>query len=323
MDMLPSGAKWAGDRPIPALAELDHCALFYRDTDEFLAGTGEFIQAGLASREPVLVAVRNCQAELLRDALNGSSQHVSFIDMDELGRNPGRIIPAAREWIDSQDAGRVRFVSEPVWAACGEREIVEAMRHEALVNLAFADAPMTILCSYDTGALDPQVLSDAQRTHPHVMCDGRSTDSRYYTDPLEVWRAHDFTLPDPPPSASTMTIGNDLTLVRSFVHDEASKRGVSEARCTDLILAANEAATNALLHGSGGRTVGVWEVGGRVTCEIFDHGWLEDPLAGRRRPSPLSERGRGVWLMNQLCDLVELRPGMQGTTIRLHVDTAS
>jgi anti-sigma regulatory factor (Ser/Thr protein kinase) len=308
---------------MPAPAEFDHCALFYGDADEFLAGTVKFIQTGLASREPVLVAVRNCQAELLRDALNGSSQHVSFMDMDELGRNPGRIIPAVREWLEGRDAGRVRFVSEPVWAARSEREVVEAIRHEALVNLAFADAAMTILCSYDTSALDPQVLSDAQRTHPHVICDGHSTDSRHYTDPLEVWRAHDFTLPEPPPSASAMAIGDDLTLVRSFVHDEASKRGLGETRCTDLILAANEAATNALLHGSGARTLGVWEEGGRVTCEIFDHGWLQDPLAGRRRPSPQCERGRGVWLMNQLCDLVELRPGMQGTTIRLHVDVAA
>jgi len=34
-------------------------------------------------------------------------------------------------------------------------------------------------------------------------------------------------------------------------------------------------------------------------------------------PSPEQEGGRGVYLVNQLCDLVQLRSSAEGTTIRV------
>jgi hypothetical protein len=46
---------------------------------------------------------------------------------------------------------------------------------------------------------------------------------------------------------------------------------------------------------------------------------LDDPLAGRRRPDADAVDGRGLWLINQVCDLVELRSGPSGTTLRMHV----
>jgi hypothetical protein len=44
-----------------------------------------------------------------------------------------------------------------------------------------------------------------------------------------------------------------------------------------------------------------------------------DPAVGRRRPSPDALAGRGLWLVNQLCDLVELRSVQGGAAVRLHV----
>ena len=40
-----------------------------------------------------------------------------------------------------------------------------------------------------------------------------------------------------------------------------------------------------------------------------------DPLAGRERPAGLGDAGRGLWIVNQLCDLVQVRGGV----VRLHV----
>jgi DcmR-like sensory protein/histidine kinase-like protein len=56
----------------------------------------------------------------------------------------------------------------------------------------------------------------------------------------------------------------------------------------------------------------------RLVCEIQDRGHLTDPLAGRLPPRPGALRGRGLWLVNQLADLVQLRTQPDATTIRIH-----
>jgi hypothetical protein len=42
-------------------------------------------------------------------------------------------------------------------------------------------------------------------------------------------------------------------------------------------------------------------------------------MAGRRRPAADALEGRGLWLINQLCDLVEMRSDPSGMTVRMHV----
>jgi hypothetical protein len=36
------------------------------------------------------------------------------------------------------------------------------------------------------------------------------------------------------------------------------------------------------------------------------------------QPTPRAESGRGVWITNQLCDLVQIRSGPSGTVVRVH-----
>ena len=43
------------------------------------------------------------------------------------------------------------------------------------------------------------------------------------------------------------------------------------------------------------------------------------PSPAAAAPSPTAGRGNGLWVVNQLCDLAELRTGSTGTTIRLHI----
>jgi hypothetical protein len=51
--------------------------------------------------------------------------------------------------------------------------------------------------------------------------------------------------------------------------------------------------------------------------EIADAGLINDPLVGRDLLHDLAETGRGVWMANQLCDLVQVRSGSAGTVVRL------
>jgi anti-sigma regulatory factor (Ser/Thr protein kinase) len=79
----------------------------------------------------------------------------------------------------------------------------------------------------------------------------------------------------------------------------------------EVVLAVSEAATNAILFGSGGAqpvTVTVRVGGGWIEATIRDRG---RPVAPRTAPV-MSLRGRGLWLIGQLVDelrLVKARPG--------------
>ena len=300
-----------------------HEALFYGDADAYAAGNGDFIRSGLEAGEPVLVAVPAFHIALLRDALGEDAADVSFIDMTALGRNPSRIIPAVREWVDEQPPGRVRFVGEPIWVGRSACETVEATRHEALINLAFADTTASILCPYDTSALDEQVIAEATCTHPVLVQDGARRPSDRYADPLLIYAAADYPLAAPPGPVEAHPVTVDLGGLRQFVATQAGAHGLGGGRAQDLVLAVNEAATNSLLH-SGGRAgiVRMWRDDGSLVCEVADGGRIADPLVGRRRPHEDDRDGRGLWLVNQLCDLVELRAEPDGTTLRLHMRLA-
>ncbi|MGH2885318.1 MAG: ATP-binding protein, partial [Solirubrobacteraceae bacterium] len=83
----------------------------------------------------------------------------------------------------------------------------------------------------------------------------------------------------------------------------------------------NEVVTNSICHGEGRARVSFWTDESSVVCEVRDRGWIRDPLAGRVAPHPDRGTGRGLWLVNQLCDLVQLRSSPAGTTLRLLIDT--
>ena len=80
-----------------------------------------------------------------------------------------------------------------------------------------------------------------------------------------------------------------------------------------------EVATNSLRHGGGRGTLRVWREDGALVCEVRDAGRLQNPMAGRERPTPERDGGRGLWMVNQLCDLVQLRSFPDGAAVRVHV----
>jgi anti-sigma regulatory factor (Ser/Thr protein kinase) len=93
--------------------------------------------------------------------------------------------------------------------------------------------------------------------------------------------------------------------------------GVPDEKVEALELAASELATNSIRHGGGAGTVAMWMEPGAMVVEFTDSGRVTDPLTGRLMPSLEQEGGRGVYLVNQLCDLVQLRSSDQGTVIRI------
>jgi anti-sigma regulatory factor (Ser/Thr protein kinase) len=311
--------KGAGDHVMdePDGGVLSHAAFSYRSQPEYAAAIVAFIQAGLAAGEPALVAVPGAKASVIGDRLDDGPGEVVFTDMAELGRNPARIIPEVRAFTDKHPGQRVRFVGEPIWPGRSATEICEATRHEALVNLAFAQAPMTILCPYDASGLAGSVLTDARRTHQEPTASGATR---------QTWRDNlppgcDRPLDPPSAEAEVLPYDTDLASVRRLVDGHARRAGLGAESTVDLVLAANEIAANTISHTTGGGVLQVWHTPEEIVCQMHDQGEITDPLAGRVRHGP-DDRGHGLWLVNQVCDLVELRTGQAGTTVRMHMRRA-
>jgi anti-sigma regulatory factor (Ser/Thr protein kinase) len=298
-----------------------HLALFYSGDAEYVDGVKSFVAGALDAGEPVAIAVAPSKSELLRDAL-GDHSELELLDMVELGRNPARIIPAVEGMLAKHDGRLLHYIGEPIWHGRSRDEVREATRHEALINLAWPGAHIRLLCPYDVDLLDPYVLVDAEKTHPHLIRDGQVVASRCYAG-AELPIGCDDPLPEPPADATPLPFGlPNLYAVRSLVKWTANQAGMSAARIGDLVIAINELATNAIRHAHGGGLLRVWRTPGTVICQVEDTGQIHDPLAGRRAPAVDAEGGMGLWTVNQLCDLVEVRTTDTGTTIRVHHATS-
>jgi anti-sigma regulatory factor (Ser/Thr protein kinase) len=89
-------------------------------------------------------------------------------------------------------------------------------------------------------------------------------------------------------------------------------------QASDLVLVVNEAATNSVRHGGGEGVLRAWLTDDMLIFEVADAGAIADPLAGRERPGSGQSGGHGLWLCNQVCDLVQLRAFASGSVVRLH-----
>jgi len=303
-----------------------HEALLYAGLDEFLEGTAEFIHGALAVGAPIMVAVGARKIARLKEVLGDSAGRVHFADMEDVGANPARIIPAWHDFVGQQWSSErgVWGIGEPIWAGRSPAELVECQRHESLLNLAFAQTPaFRLLCPYDTSALPPDVIHEAACSHPVLVEAGLERPSGTYRGLDAAAAPFDVPLPDPPVGATELHFNlGTLGVVRTFIVQEAKEAGLGATKGSDLMLAVNEIAANSIRHGGGDGTLRVWREDAALLCEVADAGWIDKPLAGRERPALDQVGGWGLWLANQLCALVQVRTLLTGTVVRLHMPLA-
>jgi anti-sigma regulatory factor (Ser/Thr protein kinase) len=301
---------------------IEHEAIFYEGNEGFLHDVASFIDEGVRANEAVLVAVGGGKIPALRAEV-GRSADVDYVDIEKVGLNPARLIPLWQGFVDvHRDRGRgFRGIGEPVWPGRTPAELIECGRHEALLNLAFVSGPSwKLACPYDVTVLDAATLDEARRGHPAVSEDGEIAPSPSYRGLEEIAAPFDAALPEPPPGLPSLSFGErGLSRVRSAVAEVAGRHGLSPARSADLVVAVDEAAANSIRHGGGRGVLQAWFDGGRVVCEVRDEGRFGDVLAGRRTPAWDQRSGYGLWLANQVCDLVQIRSFATGSVVRLHM----
>jgi anti-sigma regulatory factor (Ser/Thr protein kinase) len=328
--MAPSSAPRAGGSttraPLGACASFRHEALFYTDGDRgFVEGTLSLVRSAVAAGSSVLVAVTAARAAALTDALGGEAERVCFADISRYGRNPARIIPMwrdfTREHTGGGASGAALGIGEAAWPGRSAAELGECERHEALLNLAFdGSTAWHLLCPYDLDGLDDHVLEAARHTHPLLACDGATRDNREYPHVHEPPRPFAGALPAPPDPVRELAFAHgELAEVRHTIAGWARANALAAGRTDELVLAVDELASNSIRHGGGAGILRWWREGETLLCEVRDAGWIQAPLVGRVRPNIESSSGRGVWLVNQLCDLVQIRSAPAGSVVRVHV----
>jgi anti-sigma regulatory factor (Ser/Thr protein kinase) len=299
----------------------EHEALFYRGNEDFLAALVPFVRDGLARDEAVVVVEPRPRGELLREALGDDAPAVDFLDMAAVGLNPARIIGFWDRVLREQTTAgrRLRGVGEPAFVGRRDAEFVECRLHEQLLNTAFDGGPSwRLLCPYDEARLPRAVVRGALHTHPLAgTTAGRRPSPEYSPGDLDELFGAEL----PPPTDAVLRGGYgpaDIPATRRTVAQFARTIGLPEEKVEALALAASELTTNSIYHGGGTGSVAMWATPTSAIVQFSDLGRVDDPLTGRRMPSPDDPGGgRGVYLVNQLCDLVQLRSSARGTTIRL------
>lgn len=302
---------------------LDHPALLYRSTDEFVAAMVPYLSEGLDQGEVVFVATRADNVATLRGALGDRAEAARLVDTDEWHPHPASRLRAFHEFVTDEIAAgatRFRLAGEPVWPEEPPEEIREWQRYESVLNRVLAPFPATLVCLYDAVHLDPSVVDTAKVTHPALLEGTAERPSRAFEEPEEFLSHWNEVLSPPPASAERMPGDLELSVARRFLEERAKAAGLGEVRSFDLCVAANEILTNAVSYAPGVNALWTWEVKGRFVCQIEDRGQgIADPLAGYRPPTDGAEDGRGLWLARQLVDLLQIVASEAGTTVRLHV----
>jgi anti-sigma regulatory factor (Ser/Thr protein kinase) len=321
--------QYDGGEPSDPQRGFVHQALIYHSDQGFIDVSLPFVREGIEAEEPTLVAVQRRNVDNLREAFGGADG-VTLLSVEQWYETSARTRDKFARWASAHlTAGdhknrrridRVRLIGEPPWAVGNDAQVRDWARHESVLNVAFDGLPVTFICPYDARELPEGIVEHAQATHPEIVDESGTASSATYQDPREFCRRLDSEVRAPDgTTVSELTFALvDLPAVRRVVESAALGAGLPAARVGEMVIAVNEIATNAVIHGRPPANLRVWKPEGELVFEVSDAGeGLWDVLAGQLRPAAPSHGGRGLWLTRLLSDAVEVRNG-DGCTVSIH-----
>jgi serine/threonine-protein kinase RsbW len=108
---------------------------------------------------------------------------------------------------------------------------------------------------------------------------------------------------------------DDLPTIRAFVAERARVLGLTATRIDMFIVAVSELTTNTLQHTGGGGHVRVWAENGQLICDVVDGGGPR--RFSRAMPPAEAVRGRGLAMVERICDSVHTFTVPGGTLVRI------
>jgi anti-sigma regulatory factor (Ser/Thr protein kinase) len=296
-----------------------HDLLVYDSDDQYAEQLVPFVEAGLDQGEAVVAVPGRATEPLLRDALGAASDRVTFHLCEEWYTRPEAALAgydaAVRAFLRDGATG-VRVAGEVPFCS-SQREWDTWVRYEAILNRAFADRPVSMLCTYDSRVVPEHMVDAARHTHPNLVSGGRQENLDYH-DPAEVLRTLAVE-PEPVPELHDVPLDGDAHAFRGVLLRELADADVAPGPAEAMILATGEVVVNAARHGAGVRTLRVGGGDGAFVCEVSDAGGgFDDPLAGYVPPGAPAGNGGGLWVARQLTRRLDLVPSPAGgLTVRL------
>jgi hypothetical protein len=297
-----------------------HGLFMYDSDDEFVDRVTSFLGPGTEEGEAGMAVLSPGKWTLLREALGDAAVRILYRDRDSVYTRPEATLAyydaVLRQSMD-EGAPAVRLIGElPIGKSeteCGTWEI-----YEAVLNRAFADQPVSILCGYDARECPPAAIEGAWRTHNRVLADAWEGNPRYQ-EPTHLVGAL-----TPPAQELTglseLPVDGGTEASRAQLRSELAILRVPKAEAEDLLRAAAEVFDNARTHGHGPRSQRLGRIGGLIVWELTDNGQgFADPLAGYLPPPDKDANASGLWVVRQLTRRLEFLASPRGFTTRLWI----
>jgi transcriptional regulator with XRE-family HTH domain len=167
----------------------EHRVLPYASDDDLLSTAVPYLAEGIDRSDALMSVMPKARNEMIRDSLDGASPQIEFVDAADWYTSPGAALDRYRVFLKERLAAGavwIRIVGELPLVGRTRAEIAAWTRYESIVNLAFASAPATIVCTYDTEALPRGVVADAHRAHPSIADGSLGTANPSYRDAEEL-----------------------------------------------------------------------------------------------------------------------------------------
>ena len=317
-----------------APGRFQHTAVRHSAPEELTDALLPFVESALQSGDRVFVNLGADGCDRLRDAVGADAERIRWTDSSTWHPHPSRRLRAIQDLVDEEAPvsgalGRMLFIGQCPFDSADPDLVTEWERFDAVLNHALGGAPADMVCAYDAVTLPAEVIARVPSAHSHLAADDGTTGgpsvSAEYVEPEDYLLAHQIELA-PLPSGAARVRGRvkpseARALVRAVVRPDDA---VSRARIEDLVVAASEIVTNAWNARATSVDFACWHADGEIGIQVDDDGpGLTDPLAGYRRPDMTATGGRGLWIVRQLADLVQIASGSHGTSVRARIRDGS
>jgi anti-sigma regulatory factor (Ser/Thr protein kinase) len=294
-----------------------HDALTYAGEDDFVRFATTFLAAGaedsepgiLISSPPRLLAVRTSLEDL---GLGAAGDKIRYVDTSDEARNPAVALSVLQNFVEQGEGRRVRGIGDLIQPGQPPAVASEAQLHELLLNTPVTDDwNMWLACPYDRELLVAEEFAEqVVACHPAKRTDMSNLVAEKFGSEL----------PRRPDDSETFPVEvSELGSLRAIVRTAATMSGLTDDRADEFVYAVNEVISNSFRHGDGKAEVALWAEGDSLVCEVQDGGHILDPLTGRIPPSLTRASGRGLWMVNHLCDVVQVRSPESGTYVRMFI----
>lgn len=305
------------------MTSAQHTGLAFRDADQFVAAAAPYLRRGVEGGEAVIAVASKRNLAALQSELGSQARHVDFFDNADWYDSQARTLHRyLRYWNERNETGwkPLRILGEPTNAAHGEEDARRWTAFESGINDLIRSMPVRMLCAYDL-SIQANTLQNLEVSHPHIAHGESTRASSGYIDP-QSFSAARAALPLPVPRAGVLSApfnGATLGELRAALARFAATHALSRATKIDLFVAIGEAVANAVSHGGGEGTLRIWRDDREIVADVIAYeGRFENVMHGYFPPAQFAESGRGLWVIRQICEWVEIRPRESGSIVRMH-----